>query len=255
MTSADEACQQTNGTEAPLKREASSSANRNSAGGRSQTNSVTWSPSTKSRNGSGFFRSSSHGFQKLHKSVTAVMLEHLGHDSNSVLLLPVPFDQFTRDIVNLLKTVLTCEGNIPSVCCFDQDVQCQYNRKEDVWVKKIASDSKKIVIFVCLLSIDEVVKEDPVIYKLLECFHKRNTPPSCHVLFLHVTDHVKDLQKQYHGIDIHIKHDKSYESFLRAILEGCGKDPDQESEMLETMLNSQSTEQFFKHIGHSRDSV
>ena len=180
------------------------------------------------------------------------MLEHLGHESNSVLLLPIPYDDFTRDLVKLLKTLLTGDGNIHSACCFDPEVQAQYDKRKDSLVDSIVTDKFKIVIFLCLKSVDDIPQPIPdcVVYKLLERCQKQNPAPASHVLFLHVTDKVKDLQNKYHGIDIHIKHDKSYESFLKAILEGCGQDPDTESKILQRMLDSETSQDFFKHIGH-----
>lgn len=215
--------------------------------GRSQGRGVTWSSSTRSSK----LSSRSPDFHALHKSATNNILEILGHESKCILLLPYPYDSFTRDLVNLLKTIFTAEGNIPSTCCFDPDVIAQYSSDKSGWIERTLSDSKKIVIFLCLTSIDENSTSDCVVDNLLNQCKIERDDPKCHVLFLHVTDNVKDLENRYHGTDIHVKHENALESFLSAILQACGKDTDSDQDVLEAMLESDAVKHLLKFIGHS----
>ncbi|KAH3751755.1 hypothetical protein DPMN_186324 [Dreissena polymorpha] len=51
----------------------------------------------------------------------------------------------------------------------------------------------------------------------------KRLPPKCKIVFLHLTGDDKTLQNKYHGLDIHIKQENSFERFLAEVLKECGK--------------------------------
>ncbi|KAH3751754.1 hypothetical protein DPMN_186323 [Dreissena polymorpha] len=80
--------------------------------------------------------------RKLQRSVTQALLQNMSSNSTSILLLPLPFDQFTRDIVELLGTVLSMEANIPTRYSFDRDVQTEYFRDAKLYIETNCARTK-----------------------------------------------------------------------------------------------------------------
>lgn len=247
MTSAEmEACQLlngANGSNASLNNEVTPAESSRHAGARAKASTVTWKLNITEQN-------RSPDFHEMHKNMTS-LLKRLGENSKSILLIPFPYDEYTRSLVKLLKTIFTAEGDIPTYCCFDSDIYTQYEQDKNQWTERTLADSKTIVIFICLTSPDDNTDEDCIVYNLLNSCRKECAFPKCHMLFLHVTDNDKDLQNRYHGDDIHIKHVNAFESVLRVILKACGKDPDANSHILEGMLNCETYMHFLEIIGHS----
>lgn len=246
MTSAEmEACQLlngANGSNASLNNEVTSAESSRHPGARAKTSTVTWKLNITEQN-------RSPDFHEMHKNMT-LLLKNLGENSKSILLMPFPYDEYARKIVNVLKTIFTAEGDIPAYCCFDSDIYTEYEQDKNSWTERTLADSKIIVIFVCLTSPGE--NTDCIVYNLLNSCRKECAFPKCHMLFLHVTDKDKDLQNRYHGDDIHIKHENAFESVLRSILKACGKDPNANSHILEGMLNCEAYIHFLELI---RDPV
>ncbi|KAH3747961.1 hypothetical protein DPMN_182397 [Dreissena polymorpha] len=195
--------------------------------------------------------------RKLQRSVTQALLQNMDSTSTSILLLPLPFDQFTRDIVELLGTVLTMEADIPTRYCFDRDVQTEYLRDSNAYISDICSDQKRLLIFVCvtnLANLPTYKSEEPtgLINDLLRAIDVQNTEPVCKIVFLHLTDDDKILQNKYHGLDIHIKHENSFERFLAVVLKECGKSVDGNN-LLNKLVTSEASEHFVEYLkeGHA----
>ncbi|XP_052234494.1 uncharacterized protein LOC127847021 [Dreissena polymorpha] len=190
--------------------------------------------------------------RKLQRSVTQALLQNMSSNSTSILLLPLPFDQFTRDIVELLGTVLSMEANIPTRYSFDRDVQAEYFRDAKLYIEKLCSDINKLLIFVCVTNLANLPtnkSEDPtsLINDLLRAMDVKRLPPKCKIVFLHLTDDDKTLQNKYHGLDIHIKQENSFERFLAEVLKECGKSSE-ENNLLNKMVTCDASKQFVEYL-------
>ncbi|XP_052812393.1 uncharacterized protein LOC128239965 isoform X3 [Mya arenaria] len=95
-----------------------------------------WTSSIRSQTSSGLQSKASSG-KKLQRSVTQAMLQDLDESKFSILLLTLPFDQYTRDVTELLRNVLSIEGGIPSQCCFDPDVLSDYQTNRYACIEEI----------------------------------------------------------------------------------------------------------------------
>ncbi|XP_052233000.1 uncharacterized protein LOC127845870 isoform X2 [Dreissena polymorpha] len=194
--------------------------------------------------------------RKLQRSVTQALLQNMDSTSTSILLLPLPFDQFTRDIVELLGTVLTMEADIPTRYCFDRDVQAEYFRDAHAYISDVCSDQTKLLIFVCVTHLANLPlnkSEEPIslINDLLRAIDVQNIEPMCKIVFLHLTDDDKMLKNKYHGLDIHIKQENSFERFLAVVLKECGKNAE-DNNLLNKLVTCEAAEHFVRYLkeGH-----
>ncbi|WAR10220.1 hypothetical protein MAR_035296, partial [Mya arenaria] len=123
------------------------------------------------------------------RSVTQAMLEDLDENKCSILFLTLTFDQYTRDVIELLRNVLSIEGGIPSQCCFVPDVLSDYQTNRFAFIEKMTGNTNKILLFVFLTTLSYGTKEEKLIHDLLNhCLFKQRIIPQCKVVFLYLTD-------------------------------------------------------------------
>ncbi|XP_052812468.1 uncharacterized protein LOC128240027 isoform X1 [Mya arenaria] len=217
-----------------------------------------WASSILSQTNSGLPSKASSG-KKLQRSVTQAMLEDLDESNCSILFLTLPFDQYTRDVTELLRNVLSIEGGIPSQCCFDSDVLSDYQANRFAFIEEITGNTNKILIFVFLTTLSYGTKEEKLIHDLLNhCLLKQRIIPQCKVVFLHLTDDDSRLETRYHGQHIHLKHDNAYKKFLSVILRECGinvDERDEDSELPKRMLSCSATKHLYHLLSYNGDKA
>ncbi|WAR10194.1 hypothetical protein MAR_035270 [Mya arenaria] len=217
-----------------------------------------WASSILSQTNSGLPSKASSG-KKLQRSVTQAMLEDLDESNCSILFLTLPFDQYTRDVTELLRNVLSIEGGIPSQCCFDPDVLSDYQANRFAFIEEITGNTNKILIFVFLTTLSYGTKEEKLIHDLLNhCLLKQRITPQCKVVFLHLTDDDSRLETRYHGQHIHLKHDNAYKKFLSVILRECGinvDERDEDSELPKRMLSCSATKHLYHLLSYNGDKA
>ncbi|WAR10195.1 hypothetical protein MAR_035271 [Mya arenaria] len=217
-----------------------------------------WASSILSQTNSGLPSKTSSG-KKLQRSVTQAMLENLDESKCSILFLTLPFDQYTRDVTELLRNVLSIEGGIPSQCCFDPDVLSDYQTNRFAFIEEITGNTNKILVFVFLTTLSYGTKEEKLIHDLLNhCLLKQRIIPQCKVVFLHLTDDDSRLETRYHGQHIHLKHDNAYKKFLSVILRECGinvDERDEDSELPKRMLSCSATKHLYQLLSYNGDKA
>ncbi|XP_052812473.1 uncharacterized protein LOC128240028 isoform X2 [Mya arenaria] len=217
-----------------------------------------WASSILSQTNSGLPSKTSSG-KKLQRSVTQAMLENLDESKCSILFLTLPFDQYTRDVTELLRNVLSIEGGIPSQCCFDPDVLSDYQTNRFAFIEEITGNTNKILVFVFLTTLSYGTKEEKLIHDLLNhCLLKQRIIPQCKVVFLHLTDDNSRLETRYHGQHIHLKHDNAYKKFLSVILRECGinvDERDKDSELPKRMLSCSATKHLYQLLSYNGDKA
>ncbi|XP_052812391.1 uncharacterized protein LOC128239965 isoform X1 [Mya arenaria] len=215
-----------------------------------------WTSSIRSQTSSGLQSKASSG-KKLQRSVTQAMLQDLDESKFSILLLTLPFDQYTRDVTELLRNVLSIEGGIPSQCCFDPDVLSDYQTNRYACIEEITGNTNKILVFVFLTTLSYGTKEEKLIHDLLNhCLLKQRIIPQCKVVFLHLTDDDSKLDTRYHGQHIHLKHENAYQKFLSVILQECGITVDErieDNELLKNMLSCSASERLYHLLSYNGD--
>ncbi|WAR10192.1 hypothetical protein MAR_035268 [Mya arenaria] len=217
-----------------------------------------WASSILSQTNSGLPSKTSSG-KKLQRSVTQAMLEDLDESKCSIIFLTLPFDQYTRDVTELLRNVLSIEGGIPSQCCFDPDVLSDYQTNRFAFLEEITGNTNKILVFVFLTTLSYGTKEEKLIHDLLNhCLLKQRIIPQCKVVFLHLTDDDSRLETRYHGQHIHLKHDNAYKKFLSVILRECGINVDErnvDSELHKRMLSCSATKHLYQLLSYNGDKA
>ncbi|WAR10191.1 hypothetical protein MAR_035267 [Mya arenaria] len=217
-----------------------------------------WASSILSQTNSGLPSKASSG-KKLQRSFTQAMLEDLDESKCSILFLTLPFDQYTRDVTELLRNVLSIEGGIPSQCCFDSDVLSDYHTNGFAFIEEITGNTNKILVFVFLTTLSYGTKEEKLIHDLLNhCLLKQRIIPQCKVVFLHLTDDDSRLETRYHGQHIHLKHDNAYKKFLSVILRECGINVDkrnEDSELPKRMLSCSASKHLYHLLSYNGDKA
>ncbi|XP_052815023.1 uncharacterized protein LOC128241925 [Mya arenaria] len=189
-----------------------------------------WASSILSQTNSGLPSKTSSG-KMFQRSVTQAMLEDLDENKCSILFLTLTFDQYTRDVIELLRNVLSIEGGIPSQCCFVPDVLSDYQTNRFAFIEKMTGNTNKILLFVFLTTLSYGTKEEKLIHDLLNhCLFKQRIIPQCKVVFLYLTDDDSKQDTRYHGKHIHLKHENAYQNFLSVILRECGINIDERNE-------------------------
>ena len=186
------------------------------------------------------------------------MLENMDETQFSLLLLPLPYDTYTRDLASVLQTVFTIEGDIPSQCSFDKDVLNAYLTGKYEWIENICGNRNKILILVFLTTKSHGAREDNLIYELLQHCLKQRIVPLCKVVFLHLTDDDTKVDTIYHGQHIHLKQDNAYDRFLCAILSECGKDVEgnqENSEKFQNMRKCDASKHFLKLVSNDDEKM
>lgn len=193
--------------------------------------------------------------RKLHRSHTITLLENTkSFYRKKVLFMPTPFDIFSRDVANLLKTVLTLEGHIPSQCCFDRDVSQKYMYGDRYkWIETVLGDYDKIVIFLCFTTLGVESRSVSMVDDILEHLLLSRTRPHCKVAFLHLTDNSDDLECGHHGDSFHLSNMDSYIDFLAGVLNYCGRDS--EPDMMHRLINCETSKHFLRLIGISNTPI
>lgn len=191
---------------------------------------------------------------KLHRCVTLALLENTDDAlyRKRVLILPRPYDSFSRDATNLLKTVFTMEGGIPSHCCFDRDIYQQYITGDKYeWIEQTLADRNRILVFLCFTSISIDIKCNSMVVDILEHLRLTRIKPHqfCKVVFLHITDSNDNLANHYHGDSFHMQNAHSYGEFIENILSYCGKNPDTESAFIQQLIRCDASKHFLKFVG------
>ncbi|KAL4227582.1 hypothetical protein ACF0H5_013025 [Mactra antiquata] len=191
--------------------------------------------------------------RKLHKCVTVALLEHTDElYRKRILVLPRPYDSFSRDATNLLKTVFTMEGGIPSQCCFDRDVYSQFiTGDKHQWIQQTLSDRNRILIFLCFTSIVRDIKCNTMVTDILDhlVLSRVNSPIFCKVIFLYITDNSDNLSKYHHGDSYYINHAHSYRNFVENVLCFCGKNADTDSMLIHQLITCDASTHFLKFVG------
>ncbi|XP_052814873.1 uncharacterized protein LOC128241817 isoform X3 [Mya arenaria] len=217
-----------------------------------------WASSILSQTNSGLPSKASSG-KKLQRSVTQAMLEDMDESNCSILFLTLPFDQYTRDVTELLRNVLSIEGGIPSQCCFDPDVLSDYQINRFTFIEEITGNTNKILVFVFLTTLSYGTKEEKLIHDLLNhCLLKQRIIPQCKVVFLHLTDDNSRLETRYHGQHIHLKNDNASKKFLSVILRECAINVDErneDSELLKRMLSCSATKHLYQLLSYNGDKA
>ncbi|XP_045178742.2 uncharacterized protein LOC123538594 isoform X2 [Mercenaria mercenaria] len=191
--------------------------------------------------------------RKLHRSITMALLENMeSFDRKKILFLPTPFDTFSRDATNLLKTVFTLELSIPTQCCFDRDVNKRYRTGDRYkWIESILGDFDRIVIFLCFTKIRGQTG-DSAVEGLLDHLPLSKVRPHCKVAFLHITDSSESLEKNHHGDCFHLSDKNSYEVFVGAVLKYCGRNPLAEQDLMARLTNCKASRHFLRFIGKDK---
>lgn len=189
--------------------------------------------------------------RKLHRSHTISLLENTkSFYRKKVLFLPTPFDIFSRDVANLLKTVLTLEGHIPSQCCFDRDVSQPYMYGDRYkWIETVLGDYDKILIFLCFTTLGVESRSVSMVDDILEHLLLTRTRPHCKVAFLHLTDSSDDLESGHHGDSFHLSNMESYIDFLAGVLKYCGRDSETEPDLMHRLINCETSKHFIGLVG------
>lgn len=193
-------------------------------------------------------------FKQLHRSATMALLENTEATyRKKIMILPTPFDSYSRDATNYLKSVFTLDANIPSQCCFDRDIYSQYltgNRQN--WIEQLLSDIDRVLIFLCFtrlkseLSRDNFILEDILGHLLLS-----KPRPLCKVVFLHVTDSSDHLEISHHGQSFHLSQPGDYSVFISEILSFTGRNPDSFPDLFRNVKTGIASQQFLQYIGIS----
>lgn len=186
--------------------------------------------------------------------------QHMGIELTerpTFLLVPIPYDSFTIQIMNCLRPILTQEGRFTSQCIFDDCVYISDEQKRFRWVESVVNDKNQIIVFLCFTSPSSTRRERTLADELLDQFLRTRIKPLCSTFLVLVTDEDRShvLGKTYHGSIIHLMQQNEYERFLREVFKLCGLTFNQDSgNRLQSIIRSRESVHFLTLIGHEDHS-